>query len=41
VGPRGSIWHSLTGDPTAVLTTGNYVGDQALDTASGDVWEWQ
>lgn len=40
-GPRGSIWHSMAGDPTGVLTSGNYVGDISLDTDSGDVWEWQ
>ena len=39
-GTRGSIWHSITGSPVGVITAGNIVGDQALDTANGDVWQW-
>lgn len=39
-GTRGSLWHSIVGSPQGAITVGNIVGDQSLDTATGDVWEW-
>lgn len=40
VGERGSTWHSVSGDPNGIVTSGNVSGDQALDTATGDVYEF-
>lgn len=40
-GTRGSMWYSVSGDPNGVLTSGNVAGDQAVDTVTGDVYEFQ
>ena len=39
-GSRGSMWHSVNGDPNGILTSGNVDGDQAVDTVTGDVYEF-
>ena len=39
-GSRGSMWYSVNGDPNGILTSGNVAGDQAVDTVTGDVYEF-
>jgi hypothetical protein len=40
-GERGSQWYSVNGDPNGILTSGNVAHDQAVDTVTGDVYEFQ